>query len=177
MNKLILLLAMLAIGACGTEKKEDQSSAKKKKEEKSQPESILSLKDLNFMEGNWIDASGAMPGFNEKWVLLNDSLFQVIGYFATEKDTSIMEAIKVKMVDGILNYIPKIENQNEEAEISYALQDWSTKDSIVFGNYKHNFPQEIAYVRKTNDSVVVYLKGIGEDKKPKEYLLQLKRGE
>ena len=88
-----------------------------------------------------------------------------------------MEAIKVKMVEGILNYIPKIENQNEGAEISYALQDWSTKDSIVFGNYKHTFPQEIAYVKKTNDSVVVYLKGIGEDKKPKEYLLQLKRGE
>lgn len=177
MNKLILLLAVFAIGACGTEKKENEPSSKKNKEEKTQPESILTLKDLNFMNGNWIDASGAMPGFNEKWILINDSLFQVIGYFATEKDTSIMEAIKVKMVNGILNYIPKIENQNEGAEISYALQDGSTKDSIVFGNYKHTFPQEIAYVKKTNDSVLVYLKGIGEDKKPKEYLLQLKRGE
>ncbi len=86
-----------------------------------------------------------------------------------------MEAIKVKTIHGTVHYIPKIENQNAGAEIPYELQNKSTKDSLVFANYGHDFPQEIIYVRKLSDSVLVYLKGIGEDKKPMEYRLQLKK--
>lgn len=180
MIKLILpILTIITLFSCGEKKKvdEEKKSSDKNSEENSLPQPTISLKDLYFMEGNWVDASGTMPGFNEKWIIQGDTLIQVIGYFVTKKDTSIMEAIKVKMIHGNLHYIPKIENQNNGAEIPYELGKGSTQDSLIFYNQEHDFPQIINYVKKSNDSILVYLSGMGEDKKPVEYVLQLKRSQ
>jgi hypothetical protein len=176
-NIFALLIAIISFASCGGEKKEEKKSVEKKKTEEHIYEGGIQLKDLYFMEGNWVDASGSMPGFNERWVKQGDTLIQVIGFFVNGKDTAIMEAIKVKSIHGTIHYIPKIENQNNGAEIPYELQNKSTKDSLVFANYGHDFPQEIIYVKKSSDSVLVYLKGIGEYKKPLEYRLQLKKSD
>jgi hypothetical protein len=176
-TKLLLLISVISFASCGGEKNEKKESTEKKESEEHAHVGGIQLKDLYFMEGNWIDASGSMPGFNERWVKQGDSLIQVIGFFVNGKDTAIMEAIKVKTIHGTVHYIPKIENQNDGAEIPYELQNKSTKDSLVFANYGHDFPQEIIYVKKSNDSVLVYLNGIGEDKKPLEYRLQLRKSQ
>jgi hypothetical protein len=177
-KNIFLLLSIISLFSCGEEKgnNEEKKSSEKKSDEKILAKPVIALKDLYFMEGNWVDASGTMPGFNEKWVIQGDSLIQVIGYFVTKKDTSIMEAIKVKMIHGNLHYIPKIEGQNNGAEIPYELGEGATKDSLIFFNQEHDFPQVINYVKKTSDSILVYLSGMGEDKKPVEYVLQLRKG-
>ena len=190
MNKIIFSFTILLFISCGG--KEEKESANKKEEEKTIEEKVpeIGLSDVAFMEGTWIDASGTMPRINKKWISSGDTLMQVIGYFVLEQDefdpktkkrinkkgdTLIMEAIKVKMIHGNLHYIPKIENQNDGAEIPYELGEGSTKDSLIFFNQEHDFPQIINYVKKTNDAILVYLSGMGEDKKPVEYVLQLKR--
>jgi len=178
-KNIFLLLIIVSFFSCGEKKEVEKgkNSSEKKSVDNSMTKPVISLKDLYFMEGNWVDASGTMPGFNEKWVIQGDTLIQVIGYFVTKKDTSIMEAIKVKMIHGNLHYIPKIENQNNGAEIPYELGEGSTIDSLIFFNQEHDFPQVINYVKKSSDSIIVYLSGMGEDKKPVEYVLQLKRSQ
>lgn len=175
-SKLILLIALVSFSSCGEEKKEENSGDKKNKEEKVEIKSSTLTEKFHFMEGNWVDASGTMPGFNEKWVVKNDTLIQIVGYFVTNTDTAIMEAIKVKLINDKIYYIPKVEGQNDGNEITYEFLSKSTNDSIIFTNYKHDFPQEIIYVKKSPDSVLVYLHGIDENKNPKEYFLQLKKG-
>lgn len=189
MKKALYLLPLLFLFSC-TDKKEESSKEDKSKETTKEEKPVISLKDLAYMEGTWVDASGTMPGFHEKWIPSGDSLIQVIGYFVLQQDeidtetkkiknkkgdTLIMEAIKVKMIHGNLHYIPKIEGQNNGAEIPYELGEGSTLDSLIFFNQEHDFPQLINYVKKSNDSILVYLSGMGEDNKPVEYTLQLKR--
>lgn len=174
-NILLFFTVSFLIFSCGEEKSEKKESTGKIKGEKTISTSSLLTEKFHFMEGNWVDASGTMPGFNEKWVVKNDTLIQIIGYFVTNTDTAIMEAIKVKLVNDKIYYIPKVEDQNNGKEITYEFLSKSTVDSVIFANYKHDFPQEIIYVKKSPDSVVVYLKGIDEEKKPKDYILQLKK--
>lgn len=176
MIKRICLLVIgfsLLVGCGQSEEPKEEKKDPSPKEKKKVSSGLFSLNELNFMEGTWIDASGNMPGFHEKWVPQGDTLIQVIGYFVNGKDTAIMEAIKVKMVRGVLHYIPKVDEQNNGAEVPFALQDGSTLDSIVFANYNHDFPREITYVKRNTDTVDVYLRGITKDNKPQEYVLKL----
>ena len=154
-------------------KPEKKDPAPMERTDKKVSSGLFSLNELNFMEGTWIDASGNMPGFHESWVPQGDTLIQVIGYFVNGKDTAIMEAIKVKMLHGVLHYIPKVDEQNNGAEVPFELQDGSTLDSIVFANYNHDFPREITYVKKGKDTVDVYLRGVTREGAPQEYVLKL----
>ncbi len=61
-KKIIFILSLTTILiACGSEKEKEAKSKEPEKEKDHPNPTGIQLKDLYFMEGNWIDASGSMP--------------------------------------------------------------------------------------------------------------------
>ena len=65
----------------------------------------------------------------------------------------------MKSVNNRLVYIARPEN---EAMISFSLKS-SSKDSLVFENKAHDFPETITYKKITKDSMLIVLRGVSSE--------------
>jgi hypothetical protein len=135
---------------------------------------VNTIDNSSWITGSWIDST-TFKSFNppksmfENWVKYSDSLVGV-GGFISDSDTVATEKLLVLNVENNLVYIAR---PKERAMISFSLKS-SSKDSIVFENKAHDFPTTITYQKITNDSMLVYLRGISSDQQ-REFRLSYSR--
>lgn len=117
----------------------------------------------SWIAGSWEDRT-TFKSFSpskimyEKWMEYPDSLVG-IGGFIIDLDTNIREKLLLKSVNNRLVYIARPEN---EAMISFSLKS-SSKDSLVFENKAHDFPETITYKKITKDSMLIVLRGVSSE--------------
>ncbi|MDG2370643.1 MAG: DUF6265 family protein [Flavobacteriales bacterium] len=124
-----------------------------------------SINVASWIAGSWEDRT-TFKSFSpskimyEKWVEYPDSLVG-IGGVIVGLDTNIREKLLLKNVSTRLVYIARPEN---EAMISFSLK-FSSNDSLVFENKAHDFPETITYKKITNDSMLIFLRGVSSEQK------------
>tara|TARA_B110000285_G_C14748032_1_gene433885 strand:+ start:13 stop:618 length:606 start_codon:yes stop_codon:yes gene_type:complete len=125
-----------------------------------EPIERYSIENLQWIEGFWLDSttfSFRTPkvSFMEKWEYYPDSI-SGMGISIKENDTTIMEALCIREVNGKINYIARPVG---EAIIGFPLIYMSDNEA-VFENLVNDFPQKIKYIRISKESLHVIISGI-----------------
>lgn len=138
-----LLICLLALFACNSEKQEVGKNEAEGKAVTELPSWLL---------GTW---QGLTPegSVSESWEQVNDSTYSGLGVFTAGKDTVSREAIKLERRGGKVLYIPTVSQQNNGQAVSFTLTSSSEKE-LVFENPAHDFPQKIRYLKISADSIV-----------------------
>lgn len=119
-----------------------------------------------WIEGEWIQQSeeGMLV---EKWDRTNDSSMAGLSFLVNGKDTLFFEKIRLSANKKGIFYLPTVQGQNGNQEISFELVR-STTDTLIFENLKHDFPQRIIYSHPATDSLVASIEGTDKGKLRKE---------
>ena len=112
------------------------------------------LEKLEWILGNWETQSG-IGTFYEKWIPVNDTLFEGSGLYIIEGDTSFTEKLSITYNNDEINYIAIPSGQ---AETAFKLVQSEPKKA-VFENLQHDFPTRITYVRTYKDSLTARVEG------------------
>ncbi len=137
------------------------ASCQSKKEHKS-----YAVEKASWLIGHWADTS-AQGILQETWTKANDSVLHGEAYFFKGKDTLFREQVSLKEVDGILQYIVTVPDQNDGSAVAFALTS-QTDSLLVFENPKHDYPRVIRYRRITQDSIVATISGTQQGKAAEE---------
>lgn len=116
------------------------------------------LSDFKRLEGEWVSKNGNET-FVESWKTLNDSVMSGTSYMTSGKDTVFKENLHIVADKGIVYYIPTVPDQNNGEAIRFKLAS-KTSDNWIFENKQHDFPTEILYSFKENDSLIATVRGI-----------------
>lgn len=141
--KKILLLAVCAITimSCG--------------EQKQKPHII---KQMDWVLGDW-EMQFPNSTFSEHWSVGSDSSYKGFAVLLDSmKDTSYYEELYITELNDTLWYQPTVSNQNDQREISFRMT-FIAKDSVVFENPQHDFPQVITYVKTSDSSIHAFVSG------------------
>ena len=115
------------------------------------------LASASWLIGVWIHES-PKGNIYESWKKLNDSLLVGRSYRVAGSDTITSENISLVELNGEVNYIPTVTDQNKGLPVKFKLTSIS-QDKLVFENLTHDFPQRILYQRVTADSLVAEISG------------------
>lgn len=112
------------------------------------------VKGLTINEFAWLAGWWQQPTDNgimfEEWLPVGDILSGRAGEI-DGADTAISETISIRLEDSAVIYIPVVKGQNGNEPIIFRLTYYS-KDSIVFSNPHHDFPQIISYSKLAADT-------------------------
>lgn len=101
--------------------------------------------DLDGLIGEWQDVQdNGRTVFNEHWSRAADGTFVGLGFVLSGKDTVFIEHLGILRSDTATFYAATVNNQNSGAAILFKLVH--DRDSLVFINPAHDFPQRIVYV-------------------------------
>lgn len=129
-------------------------------------EKSVTVKELSWLEGEWINDADTPAVTYETWKTINDSLMTGEGYSIENGDTVFHERLEIKVSDNTICYIPSVDNQNEGKPIVFKLKN--AKDGLFeFSNPQHDFPQTITYQKAGNDSLFAWIEGINNGKQSK----------
>ncbi len=137
------------------------ASCQSKKEHKS-----YEVEKASWLLGQWADTS-EQGVLEETWTKSNDSVYRGSAFFFKGKDTLFREQVDLKEVDGILQYIVTVPDQNDGSAVAFALTS-QTDSLLVFENPKHDYPRVIRYRRITQDSIVATISGTQQGKASEE---------
>lgn len=158
-----LKLIMMAVGitflaaSCGeTEKNKSHHG----------PAPMHTLKEANFMIGNW-QQIGDEGVTLESWRKESDTSYSGLSYFVAKGDTLSSEKIRLVQRGDNLQYIPIVDGQNNNLGIEFKLIG-NTGNSLIFENAYHDFPQMITYTNLGRDSMVAEISGNFKGKMRKE---------
>lgn len=133
----------------------------------SQQKEVLAnnLESLNWLLGKWSNSSPAGV-VSEEWKNRDGNGFTGTGCFVKGTDTLSKEKLSLEYIDGVLYYIPTVQNQNDGKAVRFKLTEMK-ENSLVFENPEHDFPQVISYQLVRPDSMVAEISGTinGEFKK------------
>ncbi len=108
--------------------------------------------------GTWVDNSRKSPIY-ETWEKSSNQLLLGKSYTIKSGDTTYLETISLsKDQNGRLLYIPVTAGQNDEKPVVFTSTH-SSKDSMVFENKLHDFPQKITYAFVNKDSIYAEISG------------------
>ena len=108
--------------------------------------------------GTWIDKNRKSPIY-ETWEKSSNQLLLGKSYTIKSGDTTYLETISLsKDQNGRLLYIPVTAGQNDEKPVVFTSTH-SSKDSMVFENKLHDFPQRITYTFVNKDSIYAEISG------------------
>lgn len=141
MRNFSLLLLIVLMTACGeSEKKPDK------------------LQRIGWINGFWKMTSkdGSMT---ESWAPETDSSLAGVGKFMdTAGKVLTTEEIRIVLRKGTLRYVPVVSNQNLGMPVTF--DEISFSDTmVIFENKGHDFPQRIAYIKKSDNSMLAYIEG------------------
>jgi len=122
-----------------------------------------SLQSLEWLLGEWQYTQRALM-FTEQWKYSADSM-SFMGKGITYKNEKIVsqEEMLIKMIDGALHYIVTVKNHNENQAIPFRLTT-ATKNSVIFENPDHDFPQKIEYTMINKDSINAVVSATSNEK-------------
>ncbi len=116
----------------------------------------------NWMLGEW-QKTDSLGTLKEIWMPLNDSTYVGQSYFIKEKDTIHHEMIQLTQDGENLIYLATVKGQNQDEAIPFKM----TKDNdtlLIFENPKHDYPQEIEYIKKKNGFMLATVSGLVKGK-------------
>ena len=125
----------------------------------------ITLQDVAWLLGTWENKTAKGSTF-ENWTKTTNNLFSGKSYALKGSDTMVFEQMELVAKNNNLFYIPTVKNQNGGQPVSFALKS-STKQSMVFENKTHDFPQLITYTKINNDSLVAEISGTKNGKSRK----------
>ena len=118
---------------------------------------------VDWLIGTW-EIKSSKGAVYETWKKNNNHEFEGKSYIIRNSDTLVLETIQlIKESDGIF-YIPTVKNQNKGLPVRFGAKTF-TKDSLLFVNNEHDFPQNISYKKITKDSLVAKISGVLKDEK------------
>lgn len=110
-----------------------------------------------WLLGTWQVRSGDHLTF-ETWTQQSPGRFSGKSYVLKGADSMVLETISLEQRPGGLYYIPSVSNQNRGQPVLFKAI-LLTKDSMVFENPEHDFPQQISYRRAGADTAVAAISG------------------
>jgi hypothetical protein len=115
------------------------------------------LSDFKKLQGTWTssDRSGE---FIERWSTIEDTLMEGISVMILKGDTVFSEEMKLKTENDSVYYCPIVSGENNGKAIRFKLISKSLT-KWVFENKTHDFPQQIIYQFKGNDSLIAIAQG------------------
>lgn len=115
------------------------------------------LSDFKALEGTWIssDKSGE---FIEKWSTIGDTEMDGTSFMVLKGDTIFSEVMKLMINNDSVYYCPLVTGENNGKAIRFKLTSKSPK-KWIFENKTHDFPQQIIYQFKGNDSLIAFVQG------------------
>ncbi len=120
------------------------------------------LYKANWLLGEW-QKTDSLGTLKEIWMPLNDSTYVGQSYFIKEKDTIHHEIIQLTQDGENLVYLATVKGQNRDEAIPFKM----TKDNdtlLVFENPKHDYPQEIEYIKKKKGFMLATVSGLVKGK-------------
>lgn len=124
------------------------------------PSSAESFENLKGLEGNWTSYKGIK--FNEKWVIVNDSLMQGLGFTLNGTDTVFSEKLLIERRGDSVYYGAYIENNGH---FVYFVLDDADKTSWSFRNAEHDYPNIIEYEFENDTTLEVFTSNLQGNKK------------
>lgn len=115
------------------------------------------LVNTDWLTGSWQNTTKE-SSMIESWYRLDDSTMAGKTFFIEGKDTVSKESIKLIQRKNEVFYVVEVNTQNGGKPVPFKLTSWS-KDSLVFINSKHDFPQKIRYRKISIDSIVAEISG------------------
>jgi hypothetical protein len=94
----------------------------------------------------------------EQWNSESDSSLVGKGFVLEQGDTTFIEFLALKKINGVWNYIAQVPSQNEQKEVYFRLTSQSAS-KVEFSNPQHDFPQKIVYVLQSDNTMQVYIEG------------------
>lgn len=125
------------------------------------------MEKANWFLGRW-ENNSSEGNLSECWKKLNDSTFFGESYFVIENDTVFAETIQLEERNGQLSYIVTVPNQNKEKPVSFKLTE-NSKNTLIFENSKHDYPNKIIYNQIGTDSLVAEISGMKDGKLKNEF--------
>jgi hypothetical protein len=114
------------------------------------------IQKLSWLNGTWqiIDTSYSNHGVQvfEKWTASGDTAYHGLTYSVHQGDTEILEALQIGHRGKDLYYIATVNNQNGGESVPFK-SEYTTTDSLCFGNPEHDFPKFIQYFREKDGTI------------------------
>ncbi len=115
---------------------------------------------LFYLEGSWI-IKNEKADIHEIWERRNASLLTAVSFYLANGDTTNVETIELKIIDGSIHYIPVVQHNAGAVYFKASVLN----DSIaVFENPEHDFPTKIIYRKINGDSLHARIEGIKNGK-------------
>ncbi len=112
---------------------------------------------IDWLEGTWTEKFDDHK-VTERWERKGNKYIGV-SYYSQNRDSTIQETVEiVENKSNKLCFNVKVSDQNNGEKITFCQKE-ITKNSIVFSNPEHDFPQNIKY-SKVKDSLIVNVSGI-----------------
>lgn len=160
MRIVLLLICTCSMMACSTPKNtepEFSSSGEPKVDQMLTDERALD--QVMFLVGTW---KKEHKDQFEVWTLGTAQTLLGKGYKVHEDSVQIFEFLEIKVVDDTLCYMARVPSQNDNAEISFKLND--EIDSLLsFENLEHDFPKKIRYKLIQRDTLMIQVLGVKDD--------------
>lgn len=114
---------------------------------------------FKMLVGNWQDMrTEGDPSFHEQWVEDPEGHLTGLGVVLSGKDTVWIEHLRILRTDSGTWYEATIPTQNEGDPVPFEMTN--AKDSLVFSNPEHDFPQFITYVPTSDGGWSVRVSGM-----------------
>jgi Domain of unknown function (DUF6265) len=144
MNKIAYLILALAFFSC--QKSKDVSR----------------IEGQDWILGQWENKSeGGL--LMERWVKVNDSIFNGESYFIKEKDTLHSEKMHLKQQGENLIYVSTIKGQNEDKAVTFE-QNTEIENQLVFENPSNLYPRKLSYKSSGKNQITIQVSGIEQGK-------------
>ena len=116
------------------------------------------LKKMEWLLGTW-ETKTPKGSLYETWTRKNNTEFQGKSYFLKNKDTLLFETVRLIEKDKKLHYTVSVKKQNGGLPVSFAAENISENEAVVFENPLHDFPQAISYRKTGKDSLLAEISG------------------
>lgn len=129
------------------------------------------------MEGKeWLLGLWKIPDqpYFEHWKKESDTSFAAISYRVLEGDTHVLEHIRLFYENEKLVYQPTLQRDSGQVAINFWHQD-TGRDTLVFENPAHDFPNLIYYEHAGQDSLHIFIQGTLPDSSTSRQYFSMKR--
>lgn len=101
---------------------------------------------LRSLQGTWVIRDYKKPGQSlyEWWTLSDDSTLSGLSFLVPEKDTTVLEIMKITLRGGQLQFEALNQLEQQQGVVNFPALPMGGERTI-FENKQHDFPQRIIY--------------------------------
>lgn len=115
------------------------------------------FKKLHTLIGNW-ESDNKKELTHQFWNKTNETTLQSKSLKISEKDTTLLETVKLQFANNLISYTVSAVGQNNEKPIIFTLKKIEN-NTFFFENLSHDFPQKIIYNLISNSKIQISIEG------------------